>query len=956
MTPVKWARIKEIFSAAREQPEPERAAWLHEACGREDALRAEVERLLAQDDESLPGPAAALLAEAAPALAVGEMLSHYRVEAKIGQGGMGAVYRAYDTRLHRQVALKVLPPGHLADPEGKHRLMREARAASALNHPNIIGIYEVASDKGVDFIAMEFVGGRSLNEVIPAKGLPLGKALDYASQIAGGLARAHAAAVVHRDLKPGNIMVTRDGLIKLLDFGLARRVRLRCSETSTQTMECDVAGTPGYMSPEQVRGEAVDHRSDIFSFGCVLYEMLLGHQAFRGASTVESMNSILHEEPPDLATLDSTFSPGLERIVRHCLEKNPETRFQSAGDLAFDLEALSLVSARTVATVHPIRKWTAAAMVSSLLAAVAVVAGVTVMLMSRSKPTFRPSLRLTVTLPGDAPLAPVGLVSPAHDRPAFALSPDGTRLAYVAQVAGKTQLCVRDMTNGRVTPLAATEGGNTPFFSPDGASLAFFANGKLKKTSSNGGGVVVLADAPNPWGGVWGTDNAIYFNRYEGEGIFRVAADGGPVQVVATGQHFMPELLGGGQRLLATSGAGTVYLDERQTSRVVMAGFGARYVPPDHLVYAVRGKLLAVPFDRSRIEVTGPAVSLFEDLRTANYGVAQFTLAQDGTLIYASGRPQEMTSFVWVDRKGKAQPLGLPERLYSAFALSRDGRRLALTERNEVPGGDTDIWIYDLPKGPMSRLTPRAPSGRPAANEYPRWTPDGKHVVYVRLQGSQGQLVWAAADGSAESVVLWSSKPTGPAWLYPMSFSADGSVLAVFGPSPNSSYDIWLMRLAGIARNVPTEPELFLGDSFAECFGQVSPDGHWMLYASDRSGRYEIYVTTYPKPGAIHQISANGGREPLWNPSAAEILYVEGMRMYAVDVTLGPVFRAGEPRLLFEGPYPDVPGLGYDIAPDGRRFLMLANEDILKPSATLTVVTNFFDELRRRVPSGSARK
>jgi dipeptidyl aminopeptidase/acylaminoacyl peptidase len=399
-----------------------------------------------------------------------------------------------------------------------------------------------------------------------------------------------------------------------------------------------------------------------------------------------------------------------------------------------------------------------------------------------------------------------------------------------------------------------------------------------------------------------------------------------------------------------------VYIDGVQTPKFVVAGFGARYAATGHLLYAVHGRLMAVPWDRSRIEVTGPAVSLFEDLRTANYGVAQFTLAQDGTLIYASGRPQLMTSFVWVDRKGKTRPLGLPEGLYSAFDISPDGRRLALAVVGETPAGESDIWIYDLLTGAMSRLTPRMPAGAPAVNAWPRWTPDSLHVIYNRRQESHNQLIWASADGSVEPVVLWSSKSTGPDWLYPMSFSPDSSVLTVFGPSPNSSFDIWLMPIDRTGRPVARELELFLGGPFAECFGQVSPDGHWMLYNSDQSGRYEVYVTSYPQPGAIHQISRNGGREPLWNPKAPEIVFEDGNQMYAVDVTLGPEFRAGEPRLLFEGPYPDMPGLGYDISSDGKQFLLLESKDFSKTSTTLTVITSFFDELRRRVPPGNGRK
>jgi serine/threonine protein kinase/Tol biopolymer transport system component len=975
MTPERLTQIEDLYHAALEHEPAARGAFLAEACGTDEELRREVESLLAQAGGESPlnrpawEAAASLLASADAQMppgaqpgpyTAGQSIAHYQIVAKLGEGGMGAVYRAHDTQLRRQVALKVLPPEYASDPERRSRLLREARAASALNHPNIVGIHEVGSDNGVDFIAMEFVEGKCLRDIIPAEGLPVEKALDYAAQIAGGLAKAHAAGVIHRDLKPSNIMLTPDGLVKLLDFGLARRVELGEGHDTTLTVESVILGTPSYMSPEQAQGKPMDVRSDVFSFGSVLYEMVTGRRAFEKDSNISTLAAIVEQEP---LPLSAVVPRDLEKLLTRCLRKDTARRFQHMDDVQIALQelkedsALGLPDGKPPATPSLRRRWMgAAAISSSLLVALAMIVTVTVKLMPRAEPALRPSLRLTITLPADAPLAAAGFVSPAHDRRALALSPDGARLAYVAQIGDKTKICVRDMASGKITPLDGTERGHTPFFSPEGASIGFFADGKLKRIPAGGGTAVVLADAPMPFAGIWGADDAIYFNRQEGEGIFRIAADGGPVQVVTTDNYYISELLGSGPTLLADSGLRIVYIDEMQKPRFVIAGFGARYAATGHLLYAVQGRLMAVPWNRSRIEAMGPTVSLFEDLRTANYGVAQFALAQDGTLIYASGRSQLMTSFVWVDRRGRSRPLGLPEGLYRGFDISPDGRRLALTIAGETREGESAIWIYDLLRGTMSRLTPRMPSGSPAVNLWPRWTPDSLHVIYNRRQESHNQLIWASADGGVEPVVLWSSKSTGPEWLYPMSFSPDSSVLTAFGPSPNRSYDIWLMPMDRTGRPVAREPELFLGGPFAECFGQISPDGHWMLYNSDHSGRYEIYVTSYPKPGAPHQVSRNGGREPLWNPKAPEIVYLDGNRTYAVDVTLGPEFRAGEPRLLFEGPYPDMPGLGYDISSDGKQFLMLESKDFSKTSTTLTVITGFFDELRRRVPSGNGRK
>jgi serine/threonine-protein kinase len=802
--------------------------------------------------------------------------------------------------------------------------------------------------------------GEPLRACLKHGKLSVPKTVEFARQIAAGLAAAHGKGITHRDIKPENLFIVADGRVKILDFGLAKRKRIPADEEhgqpgSLSTRPGLVVGTVSYMSPEQVRGEAVDHRSDIFSFGCVLYEMLTGQRAFKGSSSVETMHAILKQDPPDVATSDNSFPPVLAQIVRRCLEKNREQRFQSAADLAFNLETISHTSVTGIAL--PARRITArtVVVVASLTAALAFGA-VAAAVIWRSQPIPRPSSRLTITLPADAPLAPIGLMPLGLDRPALALSPDGTRLVYVAQIGSKIQLCVREMTTAKITPLPGTEDGHTPFFSPDGNSLGFFAHGKLRKMQSVGGASAPLADASNPCGAVWGTDGMIYFNRLETEGIYKVPANGGPVEVVATRQSYTPEFLGPGPRLLVSSGmeVSVAYVDGRRTQKLVAPGFNPRYVTSGHVVYAGVGTLNAVAFDQRRIEVTGASLSLLEDLRTSSYGMAQFTLAQDGTLVYAPGKPYQMTSLVWVDRNGRTQPLGLPEGLYYPYDLSPDGNRLALSIFGEEHGAFIDIWIYDLSRGTMSRLTPRRTDGSLYRNQWPRWTPDGRHIVYTRVQGASSQLLRIPIDGSGEAVELWSSTPTGPRWLYAMSFSADRSVMAVFGPSADTSMDLWLMHL-NEGQNPAPKLESFLATPFAETFGQISPDGHWMAYTSDKSGRYEIYVTSYPKPGPTYQISRNGGVEPLWNPEASELVYGHGRQMYAVNVTLGSQFRAGEPRLLFEGSFLDIPGFSFSMTRDGQRFLMPEKKDLFKTTQTLTVITNFADELRRRFSSQNAR-
>lgn len=881
-------------------------------------------------------------------------ISHYRILAPIGRGAMGVVYLAEDLALGRSVALKFLPEELAAHPPSLDRLRREARMIAALNHPCICTLYELGEESGHVFLAMEHLEGESLRHRLQRGRLAEAEFFHTAHQVAEGLAAAHSKGIVHRDIKPENLFLTHDGHVKILDFGLAKLSRRPVlSADSTLTTQPDmsipglVVGTVSYMSPEQVRGETVDHRSDIFSFGCVLYELLSGRCPYLGAKAGEIMTAILQEDPAPIPGI----RPGLARIVMRCLEKEPGKRFQSVQDLLAVLEGQSELSGRNAVIAQPGWGWLTVSV--SLLVMVGLSLGA--ILASRSlSPTasLKPSQRLTISLPPEVPLAAAGVVSPSSDCPALALSPDGAQLAYVAQMGGGTRICLRDMSTSKVTPMPGTEGGHTPFFSPRGEALGFFAQGKLKRISVSGGPAYDLADAPSPWGATWGADDFIYFSRYEGEGIKKISGDGGPVQAVTAGPHFMPEPINGGRRLLATRDLETLLFEPNKTPKIVVQGYGARYVPTGHLLFAIPGALMAAPFREDQAEVTGPAVSLSDDLRTGVYGVAQFALSRDGTLVYVPGKPQMTTSFVWVDRKGRRQYLGLPNGIHSAFDLSPDGRHLAFTLASQTRVTEMIIWIHDLRTGTDVRLTPRVAAGPPDINIFPRWTPDGRHIIYSRVHDSKWELMWIPVDGETAPELLWSRSETGPNYLYPMSFSPDGSILAVFGPSAGTSFDIYLVPVDSNGRPHPEQRSVFLGNPFGECFGQVSPDGRWMLYGSDESGRYEVYVTSYPKPGAIHRVTRDGGREPVWNPSAPEILYLQGRQMYSVKVTLSPDFRSDPPQLLFEGPFPDVPGLGYDITNDGQHFLMLENKDLLEPVHTLNVVTNFFDELRRRVPPG----
>ena len=936
MTPARWAQIKEIFGAALEKPESERAGWLDSACGGDSLLRAEVERLLAQDEESLKSPAATLLAHAAPGLAVGEVLSHYRVDATIGQGGMGVVYRAYDTRLHRQVALKVLPPGHLADPESQHRLMREARAASALNHPNIVGIYEVASDNGVDFIAMEFVEGKTLHELIPGKGLPLGKALEYAIQIASGLAKAHAAGIVHRDLKPGNIMVTGDGLVKLLDFGLARRVRLEPGQQTTVTAEGEIAGTPAYMSPEQAEGKPLDARSDVFSFGLVLYQMLTGRQAFSGDSAASAMAAVLREEP---APLGEKIPREVAKIVERCLRKDPVRRPQHMDDLKLALEELKEDSAsgKLPAEIphqgRP-RRWLAVG-----VATVLVFAAVTVgWMLVRDRMAGPPSslVRLNVSLSTwGLTLTDGGL----------ALSPDGETLVFAAcATSGEPRLYARRVREWEPRPLAGTEQGYEPFLSPDGKWVAFAVRGHgLQKVPVGGGAPQPLCAIGDLFGGAWGRDGRIIVGGYwQGKtGLWSVPEEGGAprllIQAPGTSDsvwQMWPDVLPGSRWVVFTlrrPGQASIAAFSLQTGEVrtlIESGWRARYLATGHLVYESGGHLYVVPFDAERLMMRGASRIVVENVGNIFEQPDDYAISLNGTLAYAPSSTR-LGRLVWKDRRGSTTPLRLPPAAYLLPALSPDGRRLAVTIEN---GAVRNVWIGGVEGEALTRLT----SG--TDDVFSLFTPDGKHVAFTSDQNGRYNLFWAPTDGSGQAERLVDSpdmkKPT--SWF--------GRTLLFNNIDKAGDVHIWRLDVD----RKEARPFVKTGDRELEAV--VSPDGRWVAYESTQSGNWEIYVEAYPGPGTRNRVSVSGGIGARWHPKGGELFYQSGNTVWAVRVQNGRPVGSAE-RVFTLLPYWQFWSLErqWDIGPDGR-FLVV---ECAEAGAQLNLVTNWFEELKARVPHAS---
>jgi Tol biopolymer transport system component/predicted Ser/Thr protein kinase len=904
------------------------------------------------------------------AILPGRRLGPYEILSGIGAGGMGEVYKARDTRLDRIVAIKVLPT-HLADkPDLRERFEREARTVASLNHPHICTLHDIGQQDGVDYLVMEYLEGETLAQRLLKGSLPLEQVLQYAIEIADALDKAHRKGVTHRDLKPGNIMLTKTGT-KLLDFGLAKlkqevvpaNVQLSQLPTANDplTARGTIVGTLQYMAPEQLEGKEVDARTDIFAFGVVVYEMATGKRAFEGKSQASLMVAILEREPPAMSSLQPMTPPALDRVVKKCLAKDPEERWQNAHDLMSELkwiaEGGSQVTFAPTATAKGIRTLGRRGIVLSVGALLFGVAIASLAVWNlRPSPSPQPVSRTVINLPPGQQLAGLDL------GPAVALSPDGTHLAYVARQGGTQQLYLRAMDSLEAQPIPGTEGAINPFFSPDGQWVGFFAGRKLKKVSVSGGAALNLVDALQPQGASWGSQGTIAFGQRNIAPLLQMPDSGGtpqPLTRLEKGEqsHRWPEFLPGGKAVLFASGAGVT---NWASPKIAVQSFGTgerrnlfqggtqpRYAPSGHLVYAQGGSLMAVPFDPQRLVVTGAAVPVVEGvLQSPTTGAAQYSFSATGSLVYASGGLQSnQRRLVWVDRKGVEQVLPAPTHSYRSPRLSPDGRRVAAT----IEESESNIWLYDLARETLTRLTFQG-----SYNLMGAWTPDGKRIAFESDKEEPPNIFWQLADGSGGLERLTSSEYI----QAPNSWSPDGQLMAFFEITPTTGYDIWVLRLgdpsAGQGQVRKAQP--FLQTSFAESVPQFSPDGRWLAYISDESGRFEIYVQPYPGPGGKWQISTEGGTEPVWNHNGRELFYRSGDKMMAVDIATQPSFAAGKPRMLFEGQYVPTPATipNYDVSPDGQRFLMLKPIEQAQAAPTqINVVLNWFEELKRRVPSGA---
>jgi Tol biopolymer transport system component/predicted Ser/Thr protein kinase len=897
------------------------------------------------------------------AILPGRRLGPYEILSSVGAGGMGEVYRARDTRLNRTVAIKVLPT-HLADrSELRERFEREARTIASLNHPHICTLFDIGQQDGVDYLVMEYLEGETLAQRLLKGSLPLEQVLRYAIEIADALDKAHRKGVTHRDLKPGNIMLTKTGT-KLLDFGLAKLkqevapANVQLSELPTAddplTANGTIVGTLQYMAPEQLEGKEVDARTDIFAFGAVVYEMATGKRAFEGKSQASVIAAILDYDPPPISSLQPMTPPALDRVVKKCVAKEPEKRWQAASDVCDELkwiaEGGSQVTSVPTVPAKGIRALGRRAIILSLcifLLGVAVASLATWNLKPTPEPVPRRVSRLVVTLPPGQQLA--GL----NSGPAVALSPDGTQLAYVAIRGGTQQIYLRAMDSLEVKPIPGTEGGVNPFFSPDGQWVGFFAGNKLKKISVSGGAAVALGDASVPRGANWSSQGMIAFASTAVSALQQVSDAGGspqPLTRFGKGEvsHRWPEFLPGGKGVLFAAGPSGINFNNAEVAvqsvgtgerrNLIQGGTHPRYAPSGHLVYVQGGSLMAVPFDPQRLTAAGTAVPVVEGvLQSPTTGAAQYSVSATGSLVYVSGGIQSAQSrLVWVSRNGAEQSLAAPAHAYMFPRLSPDGRRVSMG----IAEQETQIWLYDLSRDTLTRLTFEG-----NANYAPVWTPDGKRIAFESFKEAPGNIFWQLADGSGGLERLTTSE-----YLHaPSSWSRDGRLLAFIEVNPSTGVDIWVLRMGD------RKAQPFLRTQFNENSPWFSPDGRWLAYISDESGRNEIYVQPYPGPGGKWQISTDGGTEPVWNPNGRELFYRSGDRMMAVDIATQPGFSAGTPRMLFEGRYepPPVPIVNYAVSPDGQRFLMVKPSEQAQATPTqINVVLNWFEELKQKVPTG----
>jgi len=891
------------------------------------------------------------------ALSSGSRFGPYEIVSAVGTGGMGEVYRARDTRLERTVAIKILPSNLSSDPNLRQRLEREAKTVSKLSHPNICTLHDIGHYDDVDFLVMEYVEGETLEQRLQHGPVPIEQAIRYAAQIADALAIAHKQGIVHRDLKPSNIMLTKSGA-KLMDFGLAKQAEAapfavalteKTMEQSKLTGEGTIIGTLQYMAPEQLEGKEADARTDIFGLGEMIYEMVTAKPAFCGKSRASLIAAILSSEPTPIRSLQPTIPPAFERVVKRCLAKDPDDRWQSAADLASELRWVGEagLQAGAVGPMISTRKYRerAAWLLAAVLLVLATVFGLGYF---RRAPRPERAMHFSIALP-----------SSVRD---LALSSDGRTLAFIAPRpnGGGNVLWVREIGSTAMPVLENTEGASFPFWSPDGRSVGFFADGKLKRIEAAGGAVQVLCDAPFGRGGTWNRDGVIVFAPDAAGGLARVSAAGGAVTRVAEIRlgnyspnlsHRWPFFLPDGKHFLYSvadfadlqSETNAIYLGtlgSKEQRRLVTSNSNAVYVPPGYLVFFRSGTLMAQRFDADRLQLAGEAFAVADDAGyLSTVARSLFSVSESGTLVYQTGSSAAFSQLQWFDRNGKRlATIGSPAS-YANPRISPDGKKVAL-DIDDPQSSSTDVWVVDLGHGVPSRFT-----FDPAQDETAIWSPDGGRILWMSQRGQETKFYVKAAAGSGNEDAIFRSAGDLPLSV-PNDWSRDGRFVLYTQSRPDGIRQMWILPMTG-----ESKPHPFVHGQSAEVEGQFSPDGHWVAYSSNESGQWQVYVTPFPGPGGKYQISKDGGQQPRWQRDGKELFFLsKDKKLMSVPVKAGATFEFGAPSELFQtrarAPLSAEEIFTYDASPDGQRFLINVNLKQSNPPP-LNIVLNWTSELQR---------
>src|SRR5258706_6674049 len=858
-------------------------------------------------------------------LTSGMKLGPYEVVGPVGAGGMGEVYRARDTRLDRDVAIKVLPKNFSSDSNLRERFEREARAISSLNHPNICTLYDVGKQNGMDYLVLEYIEGESLAQKLERGPLAIEQVLAYGIQIAEALERAHRQGVVHRDLKPGNVMVTKNGL-KLLDFGRAKPMAgaslaatalggLTVSQHKPLTAEGTIVGTFQYMAPEQLEGRDADPRSDLFALGCVLYEMAAGKRPFDGKTQASVVAAILATEPPPISSLQPLAPPAFERVVQTCVAKDPDERWQTAHDVKLQLKWIAKGGSQAgvaapVAAHRRHREWTAWA-TAAVFMLMALAGGVAYWRMTSAPQNV---VRSSILPPEKTEFTMIGRNG------APAISPDGTKIAFGAIKDGQRSIWLRNLSSTEAKPLHGTEDGYSPFWSPDGRYLAFFSQGKLRKMAIDGGSPELVCDAEDARGGSWSRADVIVFAPTRFSALYSVPASGGtPTQASDLGKslsHRWPHFLPDGEHYLfvesmtgSTSNESSVRLGslKDKTSKVVLASAYNVDFAQGHIFFFRDGTMIAQTFDEKRQEMSGEPVPIASDLQVDSlYSSALFSVSASGMLIYAPGSVSNLAQLVWYERGGKQVGTVVESALFIEVAASPDESKVAAVEFKQ---SNIDLWIYELARGIHTRFTTKG------ANRYPIWSPDGNSIIYSSTsETSKLNLFRKPLNGDAAPELVLSSTVD----LVPTDWSRDAQYLTYTANSPDTKQDICILPLTGERKPVP-----FMQTPFNEKGAKFSPDGKWMAYGSDESGRYEVYGAPFPAGGKKWQVSSAGGIQPLWSKSGGEVYYFTqgNSGLWASVSPFSGEGKLGAPPILFKRQPRELYFLIYEVPPQ-RKILI----------------------------------